>query len=499
VLTDAELNAVLISITSGLTDYNLESSIEDRLLYDMMEMTNRLDAWLITNGSCRGFAKRVGYYRSKYAVTTPLIGICSTPQPPTATQSLPSASRTYLANSQPTNTEASAGWMQHVDGELDRNHSHFILASNARMGGRQQTKLRSAFEACVGQSSNWAKMQDYIRNTVVEQDVEWPPHVDDEAMWYQHRHVRSEKAADIPVVNVCVQGGHESIRTMLNSVNEALPVLLVRGTGKATDLVADSVCFKFPVGHPKYSERYLLSPKQRVLYDFLESIRVQAGEILPKLDFFSRLDFYQNDQAHPWKTKHRDSNPPLDDPSGHGYTAVIQLLKHSPLLDASVQIEIECRAKQVLGAYDVTFDAAHEEARKVLMQVLLTAKTKFCWVYDLEVGRPAVTNETRVSEGHTHCILQHTTTHCNTLQHTAPHCNTRQHTKCSALINCNTLQHTAHLKVSNVTHTAHCNTLQHIATHCNTLQHTATHCNSLHHTAYLKVSNATHTTHCNTL
>ena len=24
----------------------------------------------------------------------------------------------------------------------------------------------------------------------------------------------------------------------------------------------------------------------------------------PKLDFYSKLDFYQKDQAHPWKTRH---------------------------------------------------------------------------------------------------------------------------------------------------------------------------------------------------
>ena len=59
-------------------------------------------------------------------------------------------------------------------------------------------------------------------------------------------------------------------------------------------------------------------------------------------------------------------------------------------------------------------------------------------------------------------ILQHTTTHCNTLQHTARHCSTLQHTAA----HCSTLQPTA----------TDFNTLQHTATHYNTLQHTATHC-----------------------
>ena len=149
---------VLISITSGhTTDYNLESSIEDHLLYDMMEMTNNLNAWLITNGACHGFAKQVGLYRSKYAVTTPLIGICTAPHLP---ESAPSAmggglisrhslSRNVSSKKSCAGDDLRQEWMEHVDTQLDSNHSHFILATNTRKGDLQHTKLRSDFEACV--------------------------------------------------------------------------------------------------------------------------------------------------------------------------------------------------------------------------------------------------------------------------------------------------------------------------------------------------------------
>jgi len=104
-------------------------------------------------------------------------------------------------------------------------------------------------------------------------------------------------------------------------------------------------------------------------------------------------------------------------------------------------------------------------------------------------------------------LLQHTSTHCDTLQqwtrhfthrnmlqctlmnylqHPATPCNTLQHT----VTHCNTLQHTA--TVDEAHHTSkhatmhfddlpatHCNTLQHTTTPCNTLQHSATHCNTL--------------------
>ena len=243
---------VLISITSGLTsDYNLEASIEDQLLYDMMDMTNKFKAWLITNGAPQGFAKRVGHYRNKYAFTTPLIGIACVVKPEL------SGSTGCLLLNRPI--------VDYVDTQLDKNHSHFILATNTSTGGKQHSKLRSDFEACIRQNSSWAEMKEYMDNTLKGADTDWQQEDDEFLSDMQVRAHTRTKSSDIPVVNVSVQGGHESIRTILNSVNEMLPVLLVRGTGKATDLVADCVCLKFPQGHAKRLERTRLSPKQKVL------------------------------------------------------------------------------------------------------------------------------------------------------------------------------------------------------------------------------------------
>ena len=139
--------------------------------------------------------------------------------------------------------------------QLDRNHSHFILASNVDKSAPQQlAQLRSNFEACVGQNQEWPAVQDAIHTTLMEQDLEWPEDLESGGK----KHVSSRlpsRAPDIPVVHVCVQGGSEAIRTMLNTVMVSLPVLLVRGTGKATDLVADCVCLKFPPGYKLKKER----------------------------------------------------------------------------------------------------------------------------------------------------------------------------------------------------------------------------------------------------
>ena len=172
--------------------------------------------------------------------------------------------------------------MQHVDAGLDRNHSHFILAANTTMGEHQYTKLRCEFEACVAQNHCWPQTREYIEGCMHELDLEWPD-LDHQAKEGGEEGERISTQKEIPVINVSVQGGHESIQTILNSVNEQLPVLLVRGTGKATDLVADAVCLKFAPGHAKHLNRDRLSHRQKTLFNFLEDLRLRSAEVLVQI------------------------------------------------------------------------------------------------------------------------------------------------------------------------------------------------------------------------
>ena len=54
----------------------------------------------------------------------------------------------------------------------------------------------------------------------------------------------SEAADDVPLVCVCVQGGPGTVGTVLNAVMQDIPALLVRGSGKASDLLSDAVLLK---------------------------------------------------------------------------------------------------------------------------------------------------------------------------------------------------------------------------------------------------------------
>ena len=389
---------VLISIASGLAEYTLESSIEDKLLYDMMDMTLSVGTWLISNGAKHGFAKAVGVARGKHAVTTPLIGICSVPR---------SAGGCEHEKSMPSTR---AEWIDHVDAHFDRNHSHFILAANTDEVGLQEAKLRSDFEACVGQGASWSQVQQHILRTLRENELRWS---DENAAsvdaTVQASAAKTRTANTIHCIKVCVQGGLGTIRTMLHTVQQHLPVLLVRGTGKGTDLVADCVCLKFSQGHCKHLDRNTLSPKQQVLCNYLDQLLQTARTILPNIQSaeFPRDPLSNNTNGHF---------------SNHDYVTIVQFLKHSLGADGGSCSSTEAQSNQVLSAYDVSL-AAVDVARKVMIHVLLTAKTKFCWVYDLDVGGANLSrapDPTRVMEGlERACDFHGSMLHCliNGLQH----------------------------------------------------------------------------------
>ena len=275
-----------------------------------MDMTNTMKAWLITNGACNSFAARVGLYRAKYAVTTPLIGISNISAWHMKEQQLredgaaaPAGGDAHGESGRSlTGHFGQRGWMRFVGSCLDPHHSHFLLAANADRQGRQQTKLRSDFEACVRRGKGWAGLRDYIHRTLREHDLTWTdsgPDLASAAGGIEYSKSDAEgstaqgaagSSADAPVVMVCVQGDHAVIRTMLtHTVHEALPVLLVRGTGRATDLVADCVCLKFPQAHSmsfqRVGARQGLLPQQVVLRDYVDAMRSRLQQVFaPSLD-----------------------------------------------------------------------------------------------------------------------------------------------------------------------------------------------------------------------
>ena len=49
---------------------------------------------------------------------------------------------------------------------------------------------------------------------------------------------------DVPLLSVCVEGGPGSVDTVQKASAQEIPCLVVRGSGRAADLIADTVILK---------------------------------------------------------------------------------------------------------------------------------------------------------------------------------------------------------------------------------------------------------------
>ena len=83
-------------------------------------------------------------------------------------------------------------------------------------------------------------------------------------------------------------------------------------------------------------------------------------------------------------------------------------------------------------------------------------------------GTSGYANCNKLQHTVTHCTLQFTATHCNSLHYIVKHIGSAGRAQCG--------------DSSGKQHKVPCNSLQSTAPHCNTLHLTATHCNSLQHT-----------------
>ena len=87
----------------------------------------------------------------------------------------------------------------------------------------------------------------------------------------------SLESPPVPLVSICVSGGQGSIETALNTVQTGTASLLVRGSGKAADLLSDTVLLRYTHRHPAHIKHR--SPLQGALWDFfvLCGFRPDAG------------------------------------------------------------------------------------------------------------------------------------------------------------------------------------------------------------------------------
>lgn len=258
---------VLISVTGGAQNFQMSRVNNDKLMHGLMQVAIDTSVWFVTGGTNTGIMKLVGEARTHYAADAPLIGVSAfgslkggteiqtqlrihnspnSPGPklvqyPKILEDQPEkkvlkekeeeAKKQFmkenpgfedLCKEQKKKKKKGSAW-EHAEqdctaAELDPGHSHFFLIQsnkNDKTGNGFGTEIpsRTAFEERVNKHGRPVTDQTEQERT--------------------------------PMVLLCVQGGPGTVNTVLSALKKRMPVLLVKGSGQAADLIAGSPRFLF--------------------------------------------------------------------------------------------------------------------------------------------------------------------------------------------------------------------------------------------------------------
>eukprot|EP00961_Rhodomonas_salina_P261064 3528152-Rhodomonas_salina.1 len=169
-----------------------------------------------------------GGTRKQYAADAPLIGVASWDVLTGKEEIDKHKPGDELLPYQPLFGSAAAEQNKPV--KLDSGHSHFFLIKGVKQDFGGEIDSRSAFEKRVGLGRDIAVPQNQL-NRITNYN-EWKDARDDGPR------LPDSVNSEVPVVCVCVQGGPGTVSTVLGAVTNGTPALLVRGSGKAADLIA---------------------------------------------------------------------------------------------------------------------------------------------------------------------------------------------------------------------------------------------------------------------
>uniref|UniRef100_A0A7N8YI07 Transient receptor potential cation channel, subfamily M, member 2 n=1 Tax=Mastacembelus armatus TaxID=205130 RepID=A0A7N8YI07_9TELE len=190
---------LLISVTGGAKDFYLKARLKNMFRRGLIKVAQTTGAWIITGGTHVGVMKHVGQ-----AVRDNVLS-CSSTQGRVVAIGVATwgiihnrDSLVYSEGCFP------AQYVMDVKGQgrlsnLDNNHTHFLLVDDGTHGHYGvEIELRSRLEKCI-----------------------------------------SENGATIPVVCVVLDGGPGTLNTMYNTILNGTPCVVLEGSGRVADLIAD--------------------------------------------------------------------------------------------------------------------------------------------------------------------------------------------------------------------------------------------------------------------
>ncbi|CAF0814171.1 unnamed protein product [Adineta steineri] len=243
---------LIISVIGGGKQCNISAHLRKIFQRGLVAAAATTNAWLITSGTNVGIAKEVGealsnyrYKNRKHGLDVPCIGICTwdytagnqqlqcqhieTPSPDDADLN---KTIDLLKHKRRSRTESIQMDMvedkyirsysvKHLDGkhyDLEPNHTHFLLFDGNSSNVDTVLVQRAQIEKYLRRMD----MQTSIGNTL------------------------------IPTVMILAEGGPFSIQTICEALQSNTPLVVVKGSGRAADLVADLHLFFSQIETNKY-------------------------------------------------------------------------------------------------------------------------------------------------------------------------------------------------------------------------------------------------------
>jgi len=283
---------VLISVTGGAIDFAMSRLDEDTVMQGLMGVAVETSVWFVTGGTKAGIMSKVGDARKKYAADAPLIGVAAWHMLWGQTQIeahgrgkpgdklllpgdtlLPYGKVLKEARVQAEKEAVTAA--KGPLAELDSGHSHFFLIKGKNKFFGDEISSRSAFEhqVSLGRGNEGLTEEEQRKITNYKEWAESrTPKREPEAQAGTHDPKLDPPRGDpveVPVVLVCVQGGPGTAKTVLSAVKANTPTLIVKGSGKCADLIADVIKI---LQDPKLKkEDPSLSQRQKLLVEFVQA------------------------------------------------------------------------------------------------------------------------------------------------------------------------------------------------------------------------------------
>ena len=260
---------MFISIIGSSFDFDMNDEDRIMLLNQLMTVAKETNATVATLGLDVGLSRYVGEAKRAVEADINLVGICPWGMVE-GRQALwaEEADRRVLPMTKMFVRDNFAEYEKQfrfmttpktISAPLNREHTHFVLiddGSEGIFGG--ETATRMAFEMAVQQWGSDAQKahEEAISKVLLEKEVGWQGTrlrnhkkkkegadcMEEESEMVQDEF---ESHKEVIALCVCVQGGVTTVRKVHESVFNGTPVLLVKGSGKAADLIADCVvCYR---------------------------------------------------------------------------------------------------------------------------------------------------------------------------------------------------------------------------------------------------------------